>query len=105
MAKGEIEGERTWGGPDSKIVAMIKEGTDGTNEGDCKRFISCRAAMDYLGIQGHSTFYKCTREQIPFNGWLLVHKNDEGSGGAAGAAGGGGGAAKKRAKGKKGKKR
>ena len=31
--------------------------------------------MDFLGIQGHSTFYKHTRSQSPFNGWLLVDKD------------------------------
>jgi hypothetical protein len=36
--------------------------------------------MDYLGIQGHSTFYKCSREKIPYNGWVLVHNVGENAG-------------------------
>ena len=93
LAKGEIEHDAA---PpvNSKIVKMVKEGTDGTGKDESKRFISCRAAMDFLGIQGHSTFYKCTREQIPFNGWLLVHNKEKA--GAGGTAGG-----KKRSKARK----
>ena len=59
-----------------KILKIFKKGTDGTGKDESKQFISYRTAMDYLGIQGYSTFYKCIREQIPFNGWLLVHCNE-----------------------------
>eukprot|EP00729_Bicosta_minor_P011945 gene11945-29219_t len=74
MARGELELDDVRLDHGAKVVVMIKAGTDGSGKGDRKRFISCRAAMDYLGIQGYSTFYRHIREQSPFNGWFLVDK-------------------------------
>eukprot|EP00729_Bicosta_minor_P002658 gene2658-33846_t len=70
-AEGELSPNDTSNHKDKKRVTMVKTSTDGTGQDERKTFVSLRTAMTFLGIQGHSTFYKCAREQLPFNGWLL----------------------------------